>query len=679
MIGLVLSHYRVIAEVGSGGMGVVYRAEDLRLGRTVALKFLPPDALADEHAVERFQREARSLSALSHPNICTIYDFDAYQGQPFIVMELLEGRSLLDYIAGRPVRIGDLVRLAFDVADGLDAAHARGFIHRDIKPANIFVTREEHAKILDFGFAKPFPVRAPGSAAFDQTTVRLDPLLSSLGETLGTIAYMSPEQARGEEVDARTDLFSFGAVLYEMATGVPAFSGGTAAVIFDRILNRQPRPLVTVSPGTPAELDRIITKALEKDRRLRYQTAADVRADLQRLKRELDSDRIVTTIARATATLPPSGEELPMRLLLAPDEAGDQGEPAAAGAAQPARMGRRRRSFPALGAKVLTWRVAAAAAVLAVAGVGGFSWWEKRSTTTASAGTRRSAVSAARTPNTTTAASRSGPREPTASSSEQREPAAPSVSGNPESEKSAREDLDVARAKVDSKLYEQALGDLQLFRVRHPESSLLPDAYLLLGQVQERLGRQTDAMAAYVEFADRYKKDHRAPEALFRTAELARKAGSDAHVPDARRLTETIAGRYPRSLWAPRALLLKGEIEEELKLRRFDSKIQTIAPAALATYRRLTSMYPGDRTAETALWRMAVLYESAARYEQAAQACETLATRFPATAHDAWYRAGELYEKKLKDQARALRAYAHVPPSSPHYADIRRRLERNRS
>ncbi len=709
-----LGPYTVLEPLGAGGMGVVYRAQDTMLGRMVALKVLPTTSSDDPDAVNRFRREARTASSLNHPNICTIYGFDDQDGRCYLAMELLEGETLDRRLVKGPLEPKTLLDVASQVADALDAAHSEHILHRDIKPANIFLTRRGQTKVLDFGLAKlaEGPLRHAGA---DHTTT-VDPTVftSVVGTTVGTVAYMSPEQARAEELDVRTDLFSFGVVLYEMATGRVSFPGNTTAVIFDGILNREPTPASALNPLVAPELDRIIAKALEKDRTLRYQTAADLRADLQRLRR--DSSKRVTvasSVVRQPEPPPtaPHSEPMPaarhsmrsmdpaaaltVALPAAPRStretaaapAPPEPPPLAAAAVSGAGAGASARSpllliaggvavVAVLAAGVLTMQGGNAAPAEAVttsepppaampAPAADPATTPVAPATTAPAGAPAPPLKASTVPGTASAAATKGAVAP---------PPTKVAAPDPSVEGAKR--IEIARAKIGSNLADQGIADLRAVIADFSGTVLAADAAWLVAETFTRLGRADDAMAAHVEFANRFAGDARLADSQFALGDLTLKSRQANRDEAAREIFARAAAAAPGTPTALRALQAKIGIEDRRRLKVREAAAGKEVPASLATLRVLADQFPTSPHGMLALFRLGSGYADADQWELAARAWTDLATRYPDNPNDAWWLLGELYERRLRDDARAKAAYAQVPATSKRYQDAQRKLTR---
>lgn len=714
LVGQTLGHYRILDQLGAGGMGVVYRAQDLKLGRQVALKVLPAGATDSDEAVERFRREARTASSLNHPNICTIYGFDEHEGQLYLAMELLDGEPLDRRLSGRPMDLRQLLDIATQVADALDAAHTEGILHRDVKPGNIFLTRRGPVKVLDFGLAKLAPEYRRSGRHLDARQETLVPhhFTSAVGTTVGTIAYMSPEQARGDEVDPRTDLFSFGVVLYEMATGRQSFPGHTTAVVFDGILNRDPAPPSTINAMLPAELDRIVSKSLEKDRSLRYQTAADIGADLKRLRRDSGSKQGVIPASlssmsndAATVVMPGATTQIggPSGIGQAPTMAP---APVAAARQDPSAVLRSAAKTPwfwGVGIGVVAIAAIAAGLGAYLADGGSPAPADQTAAATVNPPAAETAAPAPATapevpppaanapvsPATKTPAQ---PPAPGAGAAGQKPAGGPAATGTRAAAKppaaaapppapvsrnaEAAQRLEVAKAKLANNLNDQALADLRQVIVDYPNSPAAAEAAFLAADIHEKTGREDDAMAAFVEFESRFGRDRRTPESKIRRAQILGRRPQPAAQLQARALLNEVARDYPGTAHAQIALQGKLRIETERKnLREMDPVLKIEVPAVMVTLRQIIDQFPESPQAMFARNRVAQMLEEMDRYAEAAQMLEQLGARGDNPA-EVWFRLGEIYERRLRNPVKAKEAYAKVPTTSKRYAEAQRRLNR---
>ncbi len=700
LVGQTLGHYRILDQLGAGGMGVVYRAQDLKLGRQVALKVLPAGSASNDETVERFRREARTASALNHPNICTIYGFDEQDGQLYFAMELLDGDPLDRKLSGKPLDLRQVLDIAGQVADALDAAHTEGILHRDVKPANIFLTRRGPVKVLDFGLAKLAPdFRRPARHLDASNETRVPEHFTSVaGTTVGTVAYMSPEQARGEDVDPRTDLFSFGVVLYEMATGRQSFPGHTTAVVFDGILNHDPAPPSTLNAAVPNELDRIVSKALEKDRTLRYQTAADLGADLKRLRRDSSSRQIVVAAPGSSVDQDAATVVIPSGTTTAETGSGSNAAPVNTvppTVAWPPPSGAPLSAITKSAVRSpVVWGAGAGVLVFAAVAAGIGAYVVTRGGNTAAPPANATPVDSgqaaapsqnpppATPPPAASAAGATGgaaDATPGGTRAATKVPAAAAVAPAPvvSREAEAAQRLDVARAKIANNLNDQALTDLRQIIVEYPGSRAGAEASLLAAELHEKTGRLDDAMAAYVEFESRFTGDRRAADSKMRRAAILGRSRQPRAVQQSRDLLNEVVRDFPGTPQAGQALQTKLRVETERKdFREVDPVLKIEVPSVMVTLRTIIEQFPDAPQSMAARNRLSMMLAQMNRHADAAQALEDLGARFPDNPMDVWFRLGEIYERRLNDPVKAKGAYAKVPAGSNRYDEAQRRLKR---
>ena len=656
--GRTLSHYRVVMKLGQGASGLVYLAEDLVLGRPVVLKRLPPDASESDRA--RALVEARTIAALNHPNICTLYEYEEADDEQFLVLEVLEGQTLEGLIAQGPLPLPQVLDLGVQLADALDAAHTHGIVHRDIKPPNVFVTFRGQAKILDFGIAT---LSSPSGAPRHTGAVRI-----GSGALYGTLHYIAPEQIRGEVVDGRADLFSLGALLYEMATGTRAFDGVDAPDVAAAILGGTAAPMRTLRADIPAELERIVGRALEKHPDLRCQSAADLRADLQRLKRQVETGALSS--GSRPAALSESSPDLPPL-------------DASAASAAPGTLA----AVPVRGRITPLW-MAAAAAVIA-AGVGLPAWMLRPQ---ASEGATASVVSAPppapnEVPPLPSLAGAATPPPTTVwldpPSDQMADPAAPAGAHAASTAAAAvatilppapdfAPELQAARAALTAQRFDESVGILRDVAVKAGDTTPGIEAQIVLAHVYARQRLVDEAVASYAAVVARYPTHPKAAEAMYYQAQAilgTRRADRDS---EAHKLLSEIADRFSGHAFVARALLARGEIESRRKNYRFDDVLGKAVPASLVTYRELTGLRNGGREREHALWRLAQAYERVERFDLAAQAYRDLGEDYANTHYDAWASAARIYDRRLNDPVLARAAYQRVPATSPAFKDAQK-------